>query len=170
MSRQALPDAFLRKCTVDERVEVESWWQNLDDDSQSDVCVLLDRRNDSRAFVYADDDSGRRDWHVLPVGDEDLPFDDPRQYVRECEYEYFQHLLDHPELVIAPPVVIRTFHICVAHPEARRVAADGELTCDFQCPVNDVNCPIRNFASSIRIAMLLDIDHATQRSTWLCMQ
>lgn len=171
MIQQALPDTFLEKCTEQERADVESWWRSLNDSSRSDVGVLLDRRNDSRAYIYADDESGNRAWHVLPIGDDVLPFDDPREYEREWQLDYFQHLLDHPELVISQDAVVSTFHICVAHPEARRVATDGRLTCEFQCPVNDDDdCPIRAFASKIKTATLLKIDHTTRRTTWLCRQ
>lgn len=168
MVQQALPETFLDKCTDAERSDIESWWQSLNDDSQSDVRILLDRRNDSRAYIYAGDDSGERDWHILPIGDDDLPFDDPQEYEREWQLDYFQHLLDHPELVLSRDAVIRTFHICTAHPAARRVATDGQLTCDFQCPVNDADCPIRAFASSITVATLLKMDPDTRRTTWLC--
>jgi hypothetical protein len=168
MIPQALPESFLEKCTDAERIAVESWWQSLNDDSRSEIGVLLDRRNDSRAFIYADDDAGNRDWHVLPIVDDDLPSDDPRESEREWQLEHFQYLLDHPELVISPDSVVRTFGICVAHPAARRVAEHGELGCDFQCPVDDDGCPIRAFASTIRTAQLLRMDHTTLRTTWLC--
>jgi hypothetical protein len=170
MNQQALPGTFLEKCTAEERTDVESWWQSLNDDSRSDVGVLLDRRNDSRAYIYADDESGNRNWHVLPIGDEDLPFDDPQEYEREWQLEYFQHLLDHPELIISPDAVVRTFHICVAHPEARRVADVGKLTCAFQCPVDNDDCPIRAFASTIKTASLLKVGQKNRRTTWLCRQ
>ncbi|MCE9526155.1 MAG: hypothetical protein K8R36_08890 [Planctomycetales bacterium] len=170
MIKQALPYGFLDKCTDAERSDIETWWQSLHNDSQSDVRVLLDRRNDSRAYIYADDESGRRDWHVLPIGDDDLPFDDPEEYEREWQADYFQHLLDHPELAISPDAVVRTFHICTAHPAARRVAVDGELTSDFQCPVHDDDCPIRAFASTIKTARLLKMDPKTRHTTWLCKQ
>lgn len=168
MPQQALPDAFLDKCTDRERSDVQAWWKTLNEDSRSDVRVLLDRRNDSRAYVYACDEAGRRGWHVLPIGDDDLPFDDPLDDEREWRLEYFQHLLAHPELVIGSQVEIRTFHICVSHPAARRVAAQGQLTCNFRCPVDDEECPIRRFSSTIKTATLLDMDPKTRRTTWLC--
>ncbi len=168
MIPQALPELFLEKCTEAERIAVESWWQSLNDDSRSEVGVLLDRRNDSRAYIYADDEAGNRGWHDLPIVDDDLLSDDPQEYQREWQLEHFQYLLDHPELVISPDAVVRTFRICVAHPAARQVAVDRELACDFQCPVADDGCPIRAFASTIRIAKLLWMDHTTRRTTWLC--
>lgn len=170
MIRQPLPESFLEKCTDEERIAVESWWQSLNDDSRSDVGVLLDRRHDSRAYIFADDEAGNRGWHALPIVDDELPSDDPREYEREWQLEYFQHLLDHPELVIPPDAVVRTFRICVAHPEARRVAEDGELACDFECPVDHNGCPIRAFASTIKTAKLLKIDQKTRRTAWLCRQ
>jgi hypothetical protein len=169
MTTPTLPEAFLEKCTPRERSEVESWWHTLSEHNRLEVHVLLDRRNGRRAFVYADDEQGQRNWHELPIGDDDLPFDDPQAYERQWRVDYFQHLLDHPELVISPDAVVRTFHICVDHAAARRVAANGRLTCDFRCPVADQACPIRRFATGIQSAAnLLQFDPATRLTTWLC--
>ncbi len=53
-----LPLDFLEKCTVAERQQVLQWWESLSGESQSDVRVLLDRRQESLAYVYAKGESG----------------------------------------------------------------------------------------------------------------
>ena len=164
-----LPTEFLEKCSEDERAGVESWWRGLNNDSRSDVCMLLDRRNDSRAFVFCEDEQGNRAWHRLPLVDEDLPSDNPDDYEREWQLEHFEHLLAHPELMIASDAVIRTFHICTAHPAARQVVENGELAKSFSCPVGAVDCPIAKFAAKLhRRARLVGVEHKSNRTTWIC--
>ncbi len=143
MQHQQLPGVFLQKCTHEEATEVQAWWDGLKDDSRSSVCVLLDQRHDSRAFVYGEDSDGKRRWHVLPVTDDRLPTDDPSTEQQEGQLEFFQYLLDHEEVIIPTEATLRTFHICVAHPAARRVRDDGQVTYNFQCPVEAADCPIR---------------------------
>jgi hypothetical protein len=162
------PHSFLDKCSDAERRDVELWWSGLPHSSRADVAVLLDRRQDSCAYVNCFDDEGERLWHKLPIVDEDLPFDDPQEDVRESQLELFQHLLAHPEFQLGPDVVVRSFRICVDHPDARRVAAAGKLTGDFRCPVNAADCPIRQVATKVRHAFLIGHDHSTRRTTWIC--
>ena len=145
MRAQSLPPEFLDKCSDAERRDVELWWSTLPQSSPSDVAVLLDRCEDLARYVNCADEQGERVWHKLPIVDEDLPFDDPQEEVRESRLELFQHLLAHPEFQLGPDVVVRSFHICVDHPEARRVAETGHLTGDFRCPVNADECPIGLF-------------------------
>jgi hypothetical protein len=170
MDPHLLPLEFLDKCNDGERREVELWWSGLPLDSRSDVAVLLDRRQDSCAYVNHTDEDGDRVWRKLPIVDEDLPFDDPHIDVREAQLELFQHLLAHPEFQLGPDVAVRSFHICVDHPEARRVAETGDLNHDFRCPVNAQTCPIQRFATSAQQARLIKVDGLTRRTTWLCQQ
>jgi hypothetical protein len=118
--------------------------------------------------VNCADEEGERVWHKLPIVDEDLPFDDPQEDVRESQLELFQHLLAHPEFQLGPDVVVRSFRICVDHPKARRVAETGYLTGDFRCPVNADDCPIRQFATRLSHGFLIGIDGRTRRTTWIC--
>jgi len=97
MRADSLPSEFLDKCSDVERRDVELWWSALPQSSRSDVAVLLDRRQDSCAYVNCEDEEGERVWRKLPIVDEDLPFDDPQKDVRASQLELFQHLLAHPE-------------------------------------------------------------------------
>jgi hypothetical protein len=170
MSVHALPQQYLDKCTDQEREDVESWWQGLSDHTQSDVCVLLDQRQDSIAYVYCQGEEGEPKWLTLPIGPDDLPFDDPQDDIREWQLEYFQHLLAHPELVLAPEVIVRTFHICTDHPAARKVARDGEVSRDFHCPLESETCPIRSLFRHPQTThcTLLTSDPITRRTVAVC--
>jgi len=168
MTEALLPAEFLGKCSDQERADVQTWWGGLNNRSQSEVGVLLDRRNDSRAFVYCDDENGDRKWHELPVTDDDLPSDNSEDYEREWQLDQFEYLVAHPELMIGPDVVVRTFHICVDHPQARRVLTEGELTGDFCCPVGNQDCPIQRFAAKIKHAKLIASNPTTRRTIWAC--
>ena len=96
MDPHLLPLEFLDKCNDGERREVELWWSGLPLASRSDGAVLLDRRQDSCAYVNHTDEDGGRVWRKLPIVDEDLPFDDPQVDMREAQLELFQHSLAHP--------------------------------------------------------------------------
>lgn len=168
MTRQALPDSFLQKCTATERTEVEAWWQSLSGETRADLYILMDRRNHSRAFVYADDGTGHRDWHLLPIIDEGLLPDDAEQDQPDVQLEYFHHLLSHDDFVITPEMMVRSFRICVAHPEARHILATRALDCRFTSPVRDAACPILRISSQIATATLLKVNCTTRFTTWLC--
>jgi hypothetical protein len=168
MDLRSLPEEFLAKCTDAEQRDVESWWSGLSHSSRTEVAVLLDRRQDSCAYVNCAKEDGSRIWRKLPIVDEELPFDDPEEAIRESRLELFQHLMAHPEFQLGPDVVVRTFHICVEHPEARSVAEKGHITGDFRCPVGDQGCPIRRFATNVQEAFLIGHDRSTRRTTWIC--
>ncbi len=71
MRAPELPCEFLDKCSDDERAEVQSWWSGLQEDSRNSICLLLDRRQDSRAFVFAAAEQGQAaQWRTLPLSDE----------------------------------------------------------------------------------------------------
>ena len=161
-----LPTQFLDKCSEDEKAEAETWWANLSHQSQSEVAVLLDTRNESCAFVFASDHNGEQTWHTLPIDDELVPEDphDDDEWITDLVH----YQLNHEEFVITASFVIHTFHICTQHPAAHKVLAEGKVSCDFECPVNDKACPIRNFASKIRHATLLSKDPKSDRTTWIC--
>jgi hypothetical protein len=38
---------------------------------------------------------------------------------------------------------MRTFHVCRAHKEARRVIGEGLLPKNFECPLQNTSCPMR---------------------------
>jgi hypothetical protein len=163
-----LPLDFLEKCTAAERHQVLQWWESLSGESQGDVRVLLDRRQESIAYVYAKSESGELSWHTIPFIDDELPIDDDAENENEWQLDYFQHLLDHPELVIANDVVVRTFHICTQHLSAINVVKTCSIDHLFQCSDGNVNCPIARFAATIVVGKLIGFTTRGRRSVWLC--
>lgn len=97
MSRHPLPESFLGKCTTAERQAVEAWWQRLSDNVQREVCVLLDRRNDLRAYVYAPNKTGHTGWHHLPISEEQLPPERLSEDEPDWQLDYCQFLTNHPQ-------------------------------------------------------------------------
>ena len=55
MIQQALPDAFLDKCTDAERSDIESWWQSLSNDSSESMRIgtkpAVDRSKPFQQFI-----------------------------------------------------------------------------------------------------------------------
>src|SRR5438552_946116 len=77
--------------------------------------------NQPPAELLPEDTSGWEEWHA----------------------EYFEHLLNHPELVLLEPPAVRTFHICIRHEVARAVLTAGRIPPDFKCPFGIESCPMR---------------------------
>ena len=106
-----LPPEFLDACSDDQRNDAGSWWASLEPASQTEIYVLLDTRNENRAFVFAADDAGERNWHTLPILDDALPDerdDDDESWITEL----LHYRLDHEDFVMASDMKARTFHIC----------------------------------------------------------
>jgi hypothetical protein len=56
---------------------------------------------------------------------------------------YFEHLLQHPELVTAVEPVQRVFHIgCTLHIASRNCLSTGNVSADFPCPLEAVDGPM----------------------------
>jgi hypothetical protein len=163
-----LPEDFLVKCTPTEREQVLAWWDSLSGNSQSDVRVLLDRRHDSLAYVYGRNDTGELAWHTIPFVDDELPIEDDTANENEWQLDYFQHLLDHPELSIENDVVVRTFHICTQHHSAILARKTGSLDQSFRCSDGNSNCPIARFVSTVESGKLIGYTTCGRRSVWLC--
>jgi len=164
----ALPREFTDSCSEAQRIEAEAWWSDLETTSQSDIYVLLDTRNESRAFVLATDEKGERGWHTLPIVDDSLP--DERDTDEDDESwitELLHYRLDHEDFVMASDLKVRTFHICSQHAAAQEVIAAGELTNDFRCSDCNPSCPILQFASKLKHGILLKHNPKTNFSVWL---
>lgn len=165
--KSSLPSEFLDACTPEQRKEADSWWANLASASKSEIYVLLDTRNDSRAFVFAADDEGERNWHILPISNDALPSDldeDNDSWITELVH----YRLDHEDFVMASDMKVRTFHICSQHASVRTVIASGEISSDFRCSICDPNCPMLRIASSMQRGKLLAHNRKTNFTVWLC--
>ncbi len=162
-----LPPEFLDGCSDDQRADADSWWDSLEPESQSEIYVLLDTRNENCAYVFAKDDEGQRNWHTLPILHDVLPDeteDDDESWITEL----LHYRLDHEDFVMASDMKVRTFHICSRHAAVREVLAKREVFCDFRCSISAPNCPMLPIASTMRHGILLAHNPKTHYSIWLC--
>jgi hypothetical protein len=140
-------------------VEVaQHWWASLPDADRGRIAGLWDDRLEVCFFTPQVDATGRVDeWEQVPpvAGGRFVPHDD--RGMSEWEPGYFEHLLQHPELVLAYDPPLRTFHIgCTRHPAARACLAAGAVPAEFVCPIASGSCPLL----PLRGARLLSAMHA----------
>lgn len=122
-----------------------AWWESLDDEERGRLSSLWDERLEVRFFAPQADDAGGVDpWERVPrvIGGKFVPHDDAWG-LDEWGPGYFEHLLEHPELVIVWEPQMRTFHIgCTLHDAARACLESGGVPIDFRCPVGSTACPL----------------------------
>jgi hypothetical protein len=120
------------------------WWATLTEAERQRIADLWDERLEVKFFTpQADDDGCADEWEEVPevCGGRFVPHDDDGR--GEWGPGYFEHLLQHPELVMAYEPQIRTFHIgCTRHAAARACLANGEVPAGFVCPVGASGCPL----------------------------
>ena len=125
---------------------IERWWDTLDEADRQTVARLWDERLEIYFFTPRADEAGQLDaWEQAPRvrGGRFVPHDDAWG-LAEGGPEYFEYLLDHPELVLLWQPAIRVFHIgCTRHPAARACLTAGAVPVDFACPVESPACPLR---------------------------
>jgi len=83
-----------------------------------------------------------------------VPSDDDGR--REWLLGYFEHLLQHPELVLAYEPTQQVFYVCTLHADARACVAEGFVPPEFVCPLAEVACPLL----ALRGARLCRAKHA----------
>jgi hypothetical protein len=120
------------------------WWASLPVADRRRVAGLWDERLEVCFFSpQADADGYQDEWEQVPpvAGGRFVPSDDDGR--REWSPGYFEHLLQHPELVLAYEPPTRTFHIgCTRHAAARACLAAGRVPAEFACPVGAAACPL----------------------------
>ena len=130
------------------------WWSTLSDDDRRQIAGLWDERLEVKFFTPQRSEAGRQDdWEHVPdvEGGRFIPSDDARG-LKEWGPGYFEHLLQHPELVLVWEPERRTFHIgCVQHPAAQQCWKVGEIPPEFTCPLDLSTCPLLSLRSSRRI-------------------
>lgn len=126
------------------------WWASLSESDRSQVGTLWDTRLEVCFFTPQADDAGCVDpWERVPTvqGGRFVPSDDDGR--QEWMPEYFEHLLQHPELVLVYEPIRRTFYIgCTQHRDARECLAAGEVPAEFICPVDSTSCPLARLRGS----------------------
>jgi len=121
----------------------EQWWASLSDTDRQRIAGLWDERLEVRFFEPQADTTGRvDDWEQVPAvqGGRFVSSDDNGR--GEWSPGYFEHLLQHPELVLAYEAPRRVFHICTQHPAARRCVETGTVPVGFVCPLDETACPL----------------------------
>lgn len=125
---------------------VQQWWASLTEANRQQVAGFWDQRLEVVFFAPQLDEAGRLDdWEQIPtvVGGRFVPPDDAWG-LSEWGPGYFEHLLQHPELVLVWEPVRRVFHIgCTQHMAARVCLVSGYVPVDFQCPLGSGVCPLQ---------------------------
>ena len=136
----------LRRVYADvDRAAIDAWWGGLNDKARADVARLCDERVDACFFgVVADE----RDHIVPKVRGGRFLADDDAWGFDEWGPSYFEHLIEHPELVLVWDPPERTFHTgCTRHPLAQACWSRGAVPRDFACPfANGLKCLMRPLA------------------------
>ncbi|QDT65731.1 hypothetical protein [Calycomorphotria hydatis] len=135
---QNMADSIPEHLTMD----AVDWWESLETSERDELNQLCDARREIFLFETLDEANHRK-----IAGGKFIPHDDAFG-INEWGEDYFQHLLDHPELILAYDAEQRTFHVgCSRHIEARRCFAEGMISKSFQCPFSSGNCRISKILS-----------------------
>jgi hypothetical protein len=125
----------------------------MSDVDRQQVAGMWDERLEVRFFSPQRSDAGQvDDWENVPEvqGGRFVPTDDTRG-LKEWGPGYFEHLLQHPELVLVWEPEHRTFYIgCTQHPAAQECLKSGEIPVDFRCPLDLTACPLLQLRGSRR--------------------
>lgn len=137
-----LPVGVLGAVPADARPAVAQWWAQLNDTDRRQLRDSWDTRQESYFFTRQAGDS----WARVPVvnGGRFVPHDDSVR-MHEWLEDWQEYVLGHEDVILIPwgLAVMRTFHICQAHPAARAAVDAGRLPANFQCPFGAASCPMR---------------------------
>jgi len=127
------------------------WWASLSNVDREQIAGLWDTRLEVRFFTPQADDADCTDnWDQVPNvrGGRFIPSDDDGR--GDWQPGYFEHLLQHPELVLAYEPERRTFHIgCTMHAKAKACIAAGVVPTRFECPLGSESCPLQPLRGSL---------------------
>ena len=118
--------------------DAKAWWTTLNEADRAE----LQRLCDGRKSLFLFETFSEADTAVKPkiTGGKFIP--GANEFgIEDWGEDYFQHLLDHPELMIVHDPTRRTFHIgCSRHIDARRCFVDGYVSRSFTCPFGTESC------------------------------
>lgn len=138
-----LPVDLLASLSEGARPVAECWWASLSAADRQRIAGLWDERLEVCFFAPQSDPAGSVDtWEQVPAvqGGRFVPSDDDGR--GEWAPGYFEHLLQHPELVLAYEPPRRVFYICTQHPAAQACVAAGVIPVEFVCPLTEPSCPL----------------------------
>lgn len=136
---EELPVNVLSRINQNAQPVVLRWWAELNAaDRQAAIAAWDDEARD-RFFT-----ANPEDHDPLPVviGGRFIPAESPLMSP-EWQADYFEYLLNHPELVLSNVVQIKRFGICTAHPDALAALKAGCIPVTFSCPFHSPDCPMR---------------------------
>ncbi len=133
---ETLPQTLVDSLPSELQRDAESWWQTLSDADQDELTRLCDARKNLflfETFAEAENKPQITGGKFIPGAN--------AFGIEDWGEDYFQHLLDHPELMIVFEPVQRTFHIgCWRHLAARRCFVEGKIPESFECPFDARIC------------------------------
>ncbi len=140
-----IPSDLLAAIPTASEPVARDWWMSLSDAERLQVASLWDARLEVHFFAPQADEAGCLDeWDQVPKteGGRFIPSDDAWG-LSEWGPGYFEHLLQHPELVLIWEPAERTFHIgCTRHAAARGCLESGRVPTEFACPFRSPACPL----------------------------
>ncbi len=140
----SLPSSLIDSIPSVLLADAQRWWFSLSDSDRSELKMLCDSRREIFLFetFSGDDDSPK------VTGGKFIPHDHAFG-INDWGEDYFQHLLDHPELMIVYDPELRTFHIgCSRHITARRCFAEGMVSDQFRCPFDSPECVMHKIVNN----------------------
>ena len=145
-----LPPDLLASLPKGSEPVAQQWWASLSEADRSRIAGLWDNRLEVCFFAPQADEVGQIElWDQVPTvcGGRFVPSDDDGR--SEWQPGYFEHLLQHAELVLAYEPVWRTFHIgCALHVAGRACMVAGFVPADFVCPIASESCPLEPLRGS----------------------
>lgn len=131
-----IPKHLLTGLAAVDQSEIECWWRALSEEMQSQITAVCGSKKEDCFFgiVGSEQFPEIEGGHFLP-GAED-PIEDGA-----WQQDRFEHLMNHPELVVVWDPETRKLHIgCVAHTDAKKCWANGHVPEDFECPFGLQEC------------------------------
>jgi len=135
-----VPANILVKIAEDARPIVRRWWEGLSEKDRRAVTTAGDEPVQNRFFTPEPGDSKPM---PLILGGRFGPREQP-VIGSEWHADYFEYLLNYPELLLNEEPYYPIGRICIAHEQARAELATGCIHTDFVCPFSSTECPMRH--------------------------
>lgn len=147
---ERLPKNLVESLPVQLLDQAECWWRNLSSGDRKEIQHLCDQRKELFLFeMFGDSETERK-----IEGGKFLPGSNAFG-IEDWGEDYFQHLLDHPELILVYETENKIFHIgCTLHSEARDCFSKGKIHGSFNCPFQDKNCRIKKIIGNSKNVFL----------------
>ena len=138
---------------------IRDWWLRLSDDEKTELLTSWDDRAEQTSLSF-----DGTEWQELPIQLRGFFAVDPLAKIEnEMWTEQLQEwVTSHDDVVFF--LEERKFHICRAHPKARRVLETGVVPATFACPLGRQRCPL---ASAVRPGCSIVLEPCPRRGQFL---